>query len=218
MFVAGVDGCRAREGWVGFKVEVPSQATSVEVVDISSWLEKHPSDLACLGIDIPIGLLDGSRACDKAARKLLRQPRGTSVFAAPCRLALAAKSHVEASATNRQRTGRGLSRQGWGIAAKIEQVDDAITPDCQQWAFEVHPEICFWALNQYRPMGYNKKTEAGRAERLNLLCSVFPNIQQHLLNRPSRGRKRRSSRCSGGSMDCTQTLPREGNLRLLTRA
>ncbi|SRR6266487_624736 len=183
MFVVGVDGCRA--GWVCFRVEVPSFATSVEVIDLPAWLRKRPTDLACVGIDIPIGLLDCSRACDKAARKLLGQPRGTSVFAAPCRAALRGNGHDAASATNHQTTGRGLSRQAWGIAPKIKQVDDAITPECQQWTFEVHPEVCFWAMNQHRPMSHNKKTEAGRAERLNLLRSVFPDIQRHLLNRPS---------------------------------
>lgn len=182
MFVAGVDGCRA--GWVCFKVELPSLATSVEVVDLPALLGKHPPDLACLGIDIPIGLLDGTRACDKAARKLLRQPRGTSVFAAPCRATLASKNHAEASATNRPRTGGGLSQQTWGISKKIKQVDDAITPDCQRWAFEVHPEVCFWALAAQHPMAHNKKTEAGVSERLNLLRSVFPDIERHLASRP----------------------------------
>ena len=62
MFVAGVDGCRA--GWVCFKVEVTSLATSVEVIELPSLLKNRLSDLACLAIDIPMGLLDGSRACD----------------------------------------------------------------------------------------------------------------------------------------------------------
>src|SRR5580704_15753192 len=155
MFVAGVDGCRA--GWVAFKVELPSLITSVEVIDLPALLRKRPPELVCLGIDIPIGLLNGSRACDKAARKLLGQPRGSSVFAAPCRAALSATSHATGSAINRQKTTRGLSQQAWGIAPKIKQVDDAISPDCQRWAAQVHPEVCFWALNHHRPMKYNKK-------------------------------------------------------------
>jgi predicted RNase H-like nuclease len=183
MFVAGVDGCRA--GWFCFKVEVTSLATSAAVIELPSLLKNRPSDIACLGIDIPIGLLDGSRGCDKAARKLLGQPRGTSVFAAPCRAALTATKHAEASAINRQRTGRGLSQQAFGIGAKIKQVDDAITPDCQQWAFEVHPEVCFWALNGQRPMKRNKKSREGVAERIALLGTVFPDIRQHLMNRPA---------------------------------
>jgi hypothetical protein len=108
MFVAGVDGCRA--GWVAFKVEVPSFSTSVDVVDVPELLGSRPDDLLCLAIDIPMGLLNGSRACDKAARKLLGQPRGTSVFAAPCRAALSATTHAAASQMNRDKTGRGLSQ------------------------------------------------------------------------------------------------------------
>jgi predicted RNase H-like nuclease len=154
--VAGVDGCPA--GWIAFKVELPSRVTSVEVIDLPAWLGGRPSDLAFLAIYIPIGLLDGSRACDKAARKLLGQLRGTSVFAAPCRAALTAKTHAQASAINRRKTGRGLSQQAFGIGSKIKQVDDAMTPDRQQWAFDVHPEVCFWALNGERPMVHNKKT------------------------------------------------------------
>src|SRR5947208_13629131 len=130
MSVAGADACRASEGWVCFKVEGTSLATSVAVIELPSLLKNRPSDLACLAIDIPIGLLDGSRACDKAARKLLGQPRGTSVFAAPCRASLAGKDHSDASAINTRITGRGLSQQAWGIAPKIKQVDDAMTADC----------------------------------------------------------------------------------------
>src|SRR5438105_378635 len=101
MFVAGVDGCRA--GWVLFAVEVPSLVTSVEVDDLTEVLQNRPADLACIGIDIPIGLLECSRACDKAARRLLGQPRGSSVFAAPCRAALSANSHATGNAINRQK-------------------------------------------------------------------------------------------------------------------
>lgn len=85
MLVAGVDGCRA--GWVAFKVELRTRATSLEVIDLPAWLRERPPDLACVAIDIPIGLLEGPRACDKAARKLLGQPRGSSVFPAPRRSA-----------------------------------------------------------------------------------------------------------------------------------
>lgn len=184
MFVAGVDGCRA--GWVAFKVELPSLATSVELVDVPKLLKSRPADLLCLTIDIPIGLLDCSRACDRAARTLLGQPRGTSVFAAPCRAALSATTHAAASQINREKTGRGLSQQAFGITPKIKQVDDAIRGECQRWAFEVHPEVCFWALNQRRPMAHNKKTKDGIAERVAALRPVFPEIERHLATRLSR--------------------------------
>jgi hypothetical protein len=58
VFVAGVDGCSA--GWIAFKVESPFFSTSIEVVDLQSWLRKRPPHLAFLSIDIPIGLFDPS--------------------------------------------------------------------------------------------------------------------------------------------------------------
>jgi len=63
-------------------------------------------------------------------------------------------------------------------------VEDAITSDCQRWAFEVHPEICFWALAGQHPMVHNKRTGAGTSERLDLLRTVFHDIQRYLRNRP----------------------------------
>ena len=59
-----------------------------------------------------------------------------------------------------------------------------MTPECQQWAFEVHPEVCFWALNGERPMAHNKKTKQGAAERIAFLRPVFPEIERHLADRP----------------------------------
>ena len=168
MFVAGADGCRG--GWVAFKVELPARATSVEVVDLPAWLRARPPDLTYLSIDIPIGLLVGPRACDIAARKRLGRPRGSSVFPAPCRAALQVKTYAEGSSVNRQKTGIGLSQQAWGIAPKIKQIDDAITPGCQQWVFEVHPEVCFWALAGRRAMRHKKKTNEG-ATRGSLHCA-----------------------------------------------
>ena len=63
-------------------------------------------------------------------------------------------------------------------------MDDAITADSQQWAFEVHPEVCFWALNGQRPMAHKKKSKEGAAERLSVLSPIFPEIGQHLGSRP----------------------------------
>jgi predicted RNase H-like nuclease len=183
MFVAGVDGCRAPEGWVCFRVEVRSLVTSVATIDLCSTLTNRPDELAFAGIDIPIGLLDRPRRCDIEARERLGWPRGASVFAAPCRAALVVKTHAEASAVNRQ-TGRGLSQQAFHIGSKIKQVDDAMTPECQQWAFEVHPEVCFWALNGEHSMVHKKKSKEGVTDRLAVLRTVFPQIEHHLLSRP----------------------------------
>ena len=180
--VAGVDGCSG--GWVSFQVNTASQATEVRILDIATLLQNRPLDLALVAVDIPIGLLDGPRACDRAARQLLGPVRGCSVFPAPSRGALQAADYRDACELNRQRTGRRLSRQAWCICPKVKAVDDAVSPGKQQWAFEVHPEVSFWAINNGRPMAHRKKSREGQTERLTLLAKVFPAIEEHVLRRP----------------------------------
>jgi predicted RNase H-like nuclease len=128
----------------------------------------------------------GGQSFDSAGKppKRTRLPRHRSVFPAPCRAAVRAATYEEASAVNRRKTGRGLSQQASGIAPKIKQVDDAITSERQQSAFEIHPEVCFWAPNQRRPMKHSMKTKEGASKRVALLRRVFPEIEQHLVGRP----------------------------------
>jgi predicted RNase H-like nuclease len=182
MFVAGVDGCRA--GWVWFRVEVPSMDCRVEVVDLETILINRPSELLYLGIDIPIGLLDRSRRCDVAARALLSTPRASSVFSPPCRDAVRAPDYQSACDENCIRTGKKISRQAWGIARKIREVDDAITIAGQTWAFEVHPEVSLWAMNNRSPMRHGKKSREGRLERSEVLRTTFQNIDALIELRP----------------------------------
>jgi predicted RNase H-like nuclease len=119
-FVAGVDGCRG--GWIAFKVELPSHNTSVEKIDLAASLRERPPDLVCIAIDIPIGLLDDSRKCDTAARRLLRWPRRNSVFTPPCRAAIQSISYDEANAANKDRTGRGLNVWAWGMLLETKNI------------------------------------------------------------------------------------------------
>lgn len=77
---------------------------------------------------------------------------------------------------NRRQTGRGISKQSWMIAPKIRVVDDALQSDIALRGIlhESHPEVCFWALNGATAMRHNKKTAAGRDERMALLRRFFP--------------------------------------------
>lgn len=177
-YIAGVDGCKA--GWIAFKIDLESKKTSLETIKLPRWLTERPSDLACVAIDIPIGLLDRPRACDIAARKRLGRPRASSVFPPPCRAALEATNYEECCAINYKATTKKVTKQTWGIAPKIKEVDDAITPECQTWALEVHPEVSFWALAGQKAMRHKKKSDEGHAERLALLRKVFPAIDTHL--------------------------------------
>jgi len=177
MVYIGVDACKA--GW--FAV-VLTEGTNWKVnifPDISSLWNQY-KDARLILIDIPIGLLDNGsdeRVCDKEARKLLGKRR-SSVFAAPCRSAIHADTYEKASEINAQKTGRRLSKQVWGIIPKIREVDQLLLADmtARSRIREIHPELCFWALNSGKPMKYSKKKEKGKAflERMKVLLSVYP--------------------------------------------
>ncbi len=116
-FVAGVDGCKT--GWICFKV-YRSGTTEAELVNLVDVLQSRPKGLRILAIDIPIGLLDGPRACDIAARRLLGPPRRSSVFPPPCRAALATRDYADMCRINQGVTGRKVTLQSYAIAPKIK--------------------------------------------------------------------------------------------------
>jgi predicted RNase H-like nuclease len=177
--IVGVDGCPG--GWVCFQVDLQSRKTSVRVVSrLNELLSTFPRP-RLVAIDIPIGIPDrGARACDIAARRVLGKPRSNSVFPAPIRPTLGAKTYEEACTLSLRAHGKSLSRQAFEIIAKIREVDNLMTPELQMWVFEVHPEVSFWALNEQRPLTFRKLDREGKEERLCLLRRHYPTIDQHL--------------------------------------
>jgi len=176
----GIDGCKA--GW--FCVSLSEHDDySFRVVPDAKSLGEYADNASSVLIDIPIGLLDKGteeRQCDKAARRLLRPKRSSSVFPAPARQTLQADSYEQAQQFNRCAIGRGLSQQSWNIVPKIRQIDELLlsTPSLQGVLRECHPEVCFWALNDKQAMRHNKKQEAGRHERLAVLQKYFAPCHQ----------------------------------------
>jgi predicted RNase H-like nuclease len=131
-----------------------------------------PERPAAIAVDMPIGLLEraapGGRACDRAARALLGRPRASSVFSPPTRPALVNDGYADAMARN----GAGMSKEAYNILPKIRELDALLTPGAQSGVFEAHPELVFRALAGH-PMRHNKKTPAGRRERLRCLRPAF---------------------------------------------
>lgn len=174
LWVAGVDGCRG--GWLAALVRLPAAGGHWEnlyLVLLPRFAEilrmaERPYRVA---VDIPIGLLDvpvpGGRECDRLARGLL-QARRASVFTPPTCRALAARSYREAQ----RRNATGLSRQAFNILPRIREMDRFMTPARQRRAYEAHPELAFMRLAG-RPMRHNKKTPAGRAERMRALSYYY---------------------------------------------
>lgn len=165
--VAGVDGCRA--GWV---VAVgPAEGVGPVALEVVSHFAEvveqvEAGTLAAVAVDIPIGLpAAGSRRCDTDARRLLARRR-SSVFPAPARPLLGARSWAET---------RGISRQTYGILAKVAEVDAVISPAAQDRVVEAHPEVSF-AYLAGGPATHAKRTPEGRRERLAALRRVFADL------------------------------------------
>lgn len=171
MHAVGVDGCRA--GWIAVgrdgdgRIHARCTATAAELFDTAP----RPDLVA---IDVPIGLPDeGPRGCDQEARRLLG-PRRSSVFSAPLRGVLAARSWDEACAIRRRVESKAMSKQAWGIVAKIREVDELLQrePALRGRIREVHPEVCFRAWRG-AVMPHSKKTAAGRRDRRELVDDHF---------------------------------------------
>lgn len=175
--VVGADGCQA--GWIAVQID-SGGAWKVGVYPDAATLWKKSADARLILIDIPIGLPDHtvtSRRCDMEARRLLGWPRASSIFSPPSRTALdSSLSYAAACRRNNEEVGMKISRQAYSIRGKIKQVDDLLQndPTARRKFREVHPEVCFWALNGCRAMKHNKKTHRGFQERLRVLNRVFP--------------------------------------------
>ena len=157
--IAGIDSCRA--GWI--------VATADEVCVLT---QLSLARYACVGIDMPIGLVDGPpRECDREARKYLADAR-SSVFPAPPRAALTCADYRSALAAARTATGRGISKQTFNIMRKVAELDRMIDPTNEEFVVEVHPECTFRMLNGERSLP-SKKSVDGQAVRRHLLAEYF---------------------------------------------
>jgi Uncharacterized conserved protein len=148
--VAGVDGTPG--GWA-VVIMAASRLTVQKLVALSDLFDGR-SDLGVVAVDVPIGLLKnyekGGRACDRATRKFLGRYRGSSVFPAPVRSALAADSWADACALSRASAlrGKAISKQTFAILPKIREIDDLLQTRTELRAVvrEVHPEVSFAEL------------------------------------------------------------------------
>lgn len=171
MQVVGVDGCPG--GWIAVACDLESGELFPRIhLTFQDVLDTYQSAKA-ITIDIPIGLVRNSaRACDKQARQAL-QWRRSSVFPAPDPQLLDVTPYERANATSWNLIGKGLSVFAFGTIPKVAEVNRLMSPDLQDRVFEVHPELCFWAMAGERPMTFPKKTPEGYDERRALLSQEF---------------------------------------------
>ena len=152
--------------------------------------------LATAAIDIPVGLpLCGPRAADVEARRLLG-PRRNSVFPAPARRVLGARTYEEACARSRAASGKAISRQLFNILPKILEADTVQSPSRQDRLVEMCPELSLTFISG-APMARPKSTAEGRVERMEALGSVFGSLRRGSSCGVPTGRRtgRRRARC-----------------------
>ena len=138
----GLDGCPT--GWVAVALRGGHVHEVRVVTSIREAIERfQPSEV---GIDMPVGLVDGPRDTDAAARALL-PGRASSVFSTAPRavvegwVAGAITTHAEASARSVEVCGAGLSQQAWRLVPKMAEVEELAAQGVE--LTEVHPELAF---------------------------------------------------------------------------
>jgi predicted RNase H-like nuclease len=173
--VLGVDSCPS--GWVGISIGDDGLAawfgrTLAEVVAAA----ETGGPLACVGVDIPLGLPDlGRRRADAEVRALL-SPRGSCVFDALTRVAYEAATHAEANALQRTQTGKGLSQQAYRLGLKVLDAN-AFAVLGTHMVIEAHPELCFARMGD-GVVRAGKKTWAGQQRRRALLAAQGIDVDQ----------------------------------------
>lgn len=186
----GIDGCKA--GWVSIYEPNPLKWEIELFTTIEVFWNTHP-DAEVVFIDIPIGLIDegpSPRSADVAARKYLNGKHSSSIFPTPCRAALLKSTYEEANQINREKTGKGLSKQTWNIMGKIRELDILLQADkkARDVFYEAGPELCFMTLAD-KPFNYYKKTKEGLKNRLNLImdyCNCDSSFYESALKRFTR--------------------------------
>jgi predicted RNase H-like nuclease len=166
--VLGADACRA--GWVGVVLDDASSRARILVATTFAGLVAEVAtkdEVEVVAVDMPIGLPDATRRrADVLARAELG-PRRSSVFMTPTRDALAAPTHAQASAVNRNRAGEGISTQAFHLRPKLKEVE-AVAFARAYRVVEVHPEVSFARLAG-KPLAWSKRTPAGMRLRRSLL-------------------------------------------------
>jgi predicted RNase H-like nuclease len=171
VWVAGADGCPY--GWIVVFRSTTGESPRARLCKKITEALTAPEWPKIVAIDIPIGLPTkserGGRSADREARKVL-QLRKPSVFPAPSRPVLQAKSFEEAKAieAGNSTPPKTLTKQVFNILCKIRELD-AIVKSYPGVIFECHPEVSFWAMNNKTEMLQPKKTLKGFDER----CSVL---------------------------------------------
>jgi predicted RNase H-like nuclease len=168
MNVAGADVWKGR--WV-LVVLIDGRYAATHVAQSMEEVVARVPDADAFGVDIPIGLPPPGmkpRAADLDARRYVG-PRWASVFMTPCREVLEQHSYNEANAVATALGCKRISRQTFGLARAILDVDPVAK--AEQRIHEVHPEVSFVTANQMQHLPWSKTSWSGMKERVRILAT-----------------------------------------------
>ena len=165
--ILGIDG--SKSGWIGVKQNLNHEGSS-EILFNNKLIDFLSPDIELIIIDMPVGLdkniQQGGRLVDKEARKQLLK-RKSSIFNAPIRDVLKAKSYNEANSISKSK-GLGISKQSWNLVPKINELDQIMQIKIRPQIYESHPELCFQTMNEDE-LRFSKKENLGIKERKKIL-------------------------------------------------
>ena len=188
----GIDGCKA--GWFSVGLD-DSDGYELVVFSEFSQVIEHYTNAELILVDMPIGMVEltddthGGRRCEREARKIAGSrvfpTRSRDVVYEVSQIPRTQYSQAQMRAKSLNELGNfkrgsipGITKQSHEITPKIVQLDQTMierekteSPAIR----EVHPEICFWALNSKKPLSFAKHTKEGRCERVNVLKCHFNN-------------------------------------------
>lgn len=165
MRVVGIDGFK--DGWVAVELAGGAFAAARCFKTLEQAVAAHP-DAAVFGVDIPIGYpVRGPRLADVNAREALKE-RGRSVFDT-CPPALLECADYDAARDRARALGVACpSRQAYALVPRMLEAERMVRVDTR--LHEVHPELCFWAMNHGRALAESKRTWNGFWRRFMLLA------------------------------------------------
>ncbi|MDF2871454.1 MAG: hydrolase [Anaerocolumna sp.] len=170
----GVDGCKG--GWVAAilnrgELEINKYNNIYDIVN------EYP-DFDEIFIDMVIGLASSKNHIrpDTYARQLIKE-RAATIFPAPCRQAVYAKTVAAAYEENERVMGKKFTPLTVGIIPKIREIDSFLQDNLKYRNVmkESHPEVCFAQLNG-RTLLTKKSEVEGLEERIHLLAKYIPEL------------------------------------------
>lgn len=137
-------------------------------------------------INIPIGLNDTPngryRPCELEAREFVGWPRSVGISGVPSRAALRADKPADTMEMEPWMTRHDRRRLRW-----LKEAEREIQPFHARSWFSAHPDVSFTAMNGDEPLKTSPFHEDGHRERLELIRSQLPGVDDVITRVPPAG-------------------------------